>query len=260
MRTFKTSTLALLVTVCVLGILGTVQARTPRFSGFPGPTVPVNVKAGERAWTASPAALDWNVLKLAQYKFVKTEGTEGLFEFGNETFHVPSAFIAPAAPAVGLKPRSPVLLSVYVTTMPGRVVAVAGNKVSVEFLWVNRRQVKDVGTDEVILMDGKARFGAPIAYREGATWRHAQMIRPGPKTSWVLGFAGKPLQVPAASIKMLTFKTFKAGDRVWVDWVGQFRPARVVSVQDNGLRYQVLVDGMGKKPEERVFSDVIAPF
>ena len=230
------------------------------WAAYPGPDVPVTLAAGQPHWAAIPISTGWDSLKITQLDYKGVEGKNAAFTFMSRELHVPSAWVRAAEPAKGLKVGSPVLLNVYVTSNYGRVKELKGDKVVVEHHWVTKVESPEVSTRDVLLLSGELEFGAPVAYKQAADWYSAQLLHKGADQSWVMGFAGKPVQVPTADVKAVPVgKLFKVGAAVWARFgSGKFMEAKVVGVLEKGLRYQTKWTKFpaGDKPDEHVYAHV----
>jgi hypothetical protein len=229
------------------------------WTAYPGPDVPVSLAAGQKHWAAIPIAMDWQSLKITQLDYKGVEGKNAAFTFIGRELHVPSAWVRAAEPAK-VKAGSPVLLNIYVTSNYGRVTEVKGDKVVVAHPWALKVESAEVSAQDVLLLSGELEFGAPVAYKQGADWYSATLLHKGADKSWVMGFAGKPLQVPTADVKAVPVgKVHKVGAAVWARFgSGKFMEAKVVGVLDKGLRYQTKWTKFpaGDKPDEMVYAHV----
>lgn len=242
----------------MLGAATAARADKPRFTNFPGPKVAITAKPGAKAWVAAPIAMGWDSLKICQYDFVRADKSEGVFRFISENIYVPSPFILAATPAKGLKKGDAVLVSTYVTNAYGRVMGVKGDRATVAFYFGGRADKKDFSLTEVLPLKGALTFGQPVAYLVDGEWKSGQLIHSDAKSSWVIGFAGKPAQVATADVRPIKPQAFKVGDNVWAAWVTGFKPATVSAVVDGGVGYKIVYQGE-TKPQEKTWADITAP-
>lgn len=242
----------------LLATLTAAHADKPHFTGFTGPKIAIKAKPGSKAWVAAPIAMNWDSLKLCQYDFVRTDKSEGVFRFVSDSIWVPSAFIVASTPAKGLKPSSAVMVSTYVTSAYGRVVSVAGARAKVAFSWAGKISDQEFGLDEVLPMTGALTFGQPAAYLDNGAWKAGKVVYSDAKTTWLLGWMGKPVQAATADVRALKPQTYKPGTAVWIEWVGGFKPGTVKGVVRNGVAYQVTYSGQARV-EEKSWAEVTAP-
>lgn len=241
-----------------LGATGAAHADKPHFTGFPGPKVTITAKPGAKAWAAIPIGMSWDSLKLCQLDFVRAEKGEGVFHFVSENIFVPSAFIVAASPAKGLKPGAPVMVSTYVTSAYGRVKSVSGGRAAVAFMFGGRADKGDFKIEEIMPITGAPRFGQPVGYLKDGKWSAGILVQSEAKTTWLLGFMGKPTQVPTADVRPVKPQVFKVGDKVWASWVSTYKPATVTAVVDGGVGYKVLFEGE-KAPQDKSWAELTAP-
>lgn len=203
---------------------------------------------GEKAWTLGPGD-SWDI---GLYDYKRADGTKNVFlEFGGEgEFAVPGAFTYPAKPAQGLKKGDPVLVPVVTTTECGRVVSVSGDKVKVSYVWVDQKEEKELDLDEVLPLDGKLGYGAPVAYKEqpdDESWTAGRLVYKDDKTAWLLGNT----KVPANSLKPLDVKRiYKVGDDVLAlpyNSLGFLSRAKITKVLHDGLEYEFEEEGFPAK-------------
>ena len=234
------------------------RADKPHFTNFPGPKVPIKAKPGTKAWAAAPISMGWDSIKICQYDFVRADKDEGIFRFVSDSIYVPSPFIVAATPASGLKKGDAVLVSTYVTNAFGRVVGVSGAKATVAFFFGGKVDKKDFALTEVLPMKGALTFGQPVGYRVGGEWKFGQLVYSDPKSSWIIGFVGKPAQVPTADVRPIKPRLFKAGDKAWAVWVSGFKPATISAVIDGGLGYKIVYQGESK-PQDKSWAEITEP-
>lgn len=245
--------------LCGALAISAAHAEKPRFTSFPGPAVTVTAKPGSKAWAAAPIAMSWDSLKLCQYDLTRVEKSEGIFHFVTDDIRVPGAFIVAAKAATGLKPGTAVMVSTYVTSAYGRVAAIESGKAKVAFSWAGKIQTQPFALTEVLPMTGALSFGQPVAYSEGSAWKAGRLVYSDKARSWVLGFMGKPTQVATSALRPVAAKMFKAGDKVWIEWVGGYKPGTVKAVLSGGAGYTVQYDGQSKA-ESKSWAEVTTPF
>lgn len=233
------------------------EAGPTRWLDFPGPKLEVSL-TGPTNWAVVPVGEGWDVLKFALYDWVRAEGAEQVFRLGDQEIWVPGAFTRQAEPPAALKKGSPVVFSGAASALFGRVVATGQDEIRVRYAFGGEVDEKSVAPREVVLLEGKPAFGEPAAYKEGDTWNTAQLVHAGADTTWLVGFAGKRLQVPSKDVKPLAVtKVYRKGEAVWAARLGILRPGKVLEALDQGLRYTVVFEG--KDRETVTFAGVTAP-
>lgn len=234
---------------------GGAAAGEPFVGDDPGKKVALT---GEKAWTIGPGD-DWQI---GLYDFVRTDGTKNVFkEFGGEKeFSVPGAFTMQAKPVAGLKKGDPVYATIVASGACGRVASASDQEIKVIYLWGGSRSDRTFAPDELLLLDGKLGYGAPVAYKEQADdewWMPGTLVYKDDKTAWLQGGT----KVPANLVKPLDVKrTYKAGDKVWAvpenTW-GNLQPATVTKVLNDALQYEIKYDDGSKKVAD--YCQVTAP-
>jgi hypothetical protein len=206
-------------------------------------------------WTESLAFFGVEVVKVDGQELV-VKGVKG------EVF-VPGAFVVAKKAPKNVKVGAPVLVqrgaSMIAGTKRGRIKAITKDEGETSYT-AQTRFVSDIDDDEglapeeVIVLDGKVGFGAPVAWKTGDDWEAGVYVSAGPggkDSAWVLAWAGKLTQV--SGVKPLTVtKVFKKGDKVWADRFSKLRPATVVEVLAGGVAYKVRFekDSAGKEEED----------
>ncbi|MDI1443347.1 hypothetical protein [Polyangium sp. 6x1] len=212
---------------------GTVRA----FAGDdPGKTVTI---PGKRAWTVG-AGESWTI---GLYEFVRADGTRNVFKgpAGEPDFAIPGAYTLPAAPARGLAKGALVIVPVEESTTCGRVLGASDSEIKVALLVDTKRTEKALQPDQVLPLDGKLGFAAPVAYKQQPDARSftlGTLVYTDGTTAWLQGAT----RVPAAQVKPLDVaRPYKAGDKVFAVPAESdvFVPATVTKILDDGLQYEV---------------------
>ncbi|MDI1476950.1 hypothetical protein [Polyangium sp. y55x31] len=212
---------------------GTVRA----FAGDdPGKTVAI---PGKRAWTVGPGE-SWTI---SLYEFVRADGTKNVFKgpAGEPDFAIPGAYTFPATPARGLAKGALVLVPVEGSTTCGRVLAASEAEIKVAFLFDTKRTEQAFQPDQVLPLDGKLAFAAPVAYKQqpdSKGWTLGTLVYTDGTTAWLQGAT----RVPAAQVKPLdVVRAYKAGDKVFAVPAESdaFVAATVTKVEGDGLQYEI---------------------
>jgi hypothetical protein len=213
------------------------------------------VKAGDRAWAVLPVSTGWETLKFALLPVAKVDGSAAVFDVSTggsvQEVFVPGAFTSPLKPPDKLAADDAVVVATGAARAFGRVTAPpADGKVKVRYRFAGALEEKDIPVEEVIKLDGTAKFGAQVAFGEEKdegtkrrmVWRPASFVHAAEDKVWVVSF-GRPLRLSAASVKPMTVATLhRAGDKVWAANTEELVPGQVAEVQDGGTRYKVKLD------------------
>jgi hypothetical protein len=229
--------------LCIaLFLCSSVAAEPARFPGFGGASKPLPLKAGQKAWVPYPLSSSFSSCSVSLRSYVGVSGKDPVFKFvGSEMYRIPSPLVRLKS-AARVVPGSPVLAGHRANSSYGLVSSVAGDKATVRTFFIDRVETEKVPLDEVLALDGTLAFGAPVAYKVGQEWQGGQMLHKGPKTSWLLDWMKKPVEVPTSTVVPLKLKKWKAGEKVSARSGGAFAPATVVAALDGGLRYTVRMD------------------
>jgi len=228
---------------------------TRSWADFAGPEVKVELAAGAKAWAVLPVSAGWGTLRFARLEVKGLEGTQVVFAVspasGGSGYDVlvPGAFTSAATAAEGLAKDDPVMVATSGTRAFGRVVSVDGAKAKVRYRFAGTEEEREVPTTDLIKLDGTLKFGAPVAYSEPKenpkgpvtkSWHPAQFVQGTESKTWVVTAAGKPLHVPADTVRALDVKApRKAGDAVWAAPNDELLAATITEPIDGGLRFKV---------------------
>jgi hypothetical protein len=228
---------------------------TRSWADFAGPEVKVEFAAGAKAWAVLPVSAGWATLRFARLDVKGLEGTQVVFSVssasGGDGYDVlvPGAFTSPATAAEGLAKDDPVVVATSGTRAFGRVVSVDGAKAKVRYRFAGTEEEREVPTTDLIKLDGTLKFGAPVAYSEPKenpkgpvtkSWHPAQFVQGTEGKTWVVTAAGKPLHVPADTVRALDVRApRKAGDAVWAAPNDELLAATITEPLDGGLRFKV---------------------
>jgi hypothetical protein len=228
---------------------------TRSWADFAGPEVKVELAVGAKAWAVLPVSAGWETLRFARLDVKGLEGTQVIFAVspascgGGYDVLVPGAFTSAATAAEGLAKDDPVMVATSGTRAFGRVVSVDGAKAKVRYRFAGTEEEREVPTTDLIKLDGTLKFGAPVAYSEPKenpkgpvtkSWHPAQFVQGTESKTWVVTAAGKPLHVPADTVRALDVKApRKAGDAVWAAPNDELLAATITEPLDGGLRFKV---------------------
>ena len=212
---------------------GTVR---PFAGDDPGRTVAIS---GKRGWSVGPGD-SWTI---SLYEFVRTDGTKNVFKGppGEPDFAIPGAYTFPAAPARGLAKGALVLVPVEGSTTCARVLAASDAEIKVAYLFDTKRTEKALQPDQVLPLEGKLGFAAPVAYKPQAdskAWTLGTLVYSDGTNAWLQGAT----RVPVAQVKPVDVaRPYKAGDKVFAVLMDTdvFVAATVTKVVDDGLQYEV---------------------
>jgi hypothetical protein len=214
------------------------------------------VQPGERAWAVVPVSVGWDTLKLRTMDLDRVEEHLAIFSVtddGQKTeYVVPGAFVSPTRAPQKPSAGTPVIASVHGSRAYARVLGAKGDKLEVRFQFAGSLEKAELDPRDVLELDGTARFGAPIAYREmregprserKIVWHPATFVQASEEKVWLITSAGKPLRVPLDTVKALGVQlNHKPGDTVWVARGDDLVPGKVLEVLDEALRYRITVD------------------
>ncbi len=212
---------------------GTVRA----FAGDdPGKTVAI---PGKRGWTLGPGD-SWTI---GLYEFVRADGTKNVFKHpgGEPDFAIPGAYNLPATPARGLAKSALVLVPLDEATTCARVLSASDTEIKVALLVDTKRVEKALLPDQVLPLDGKLAFAAPVAYKlqpDSKAWTLGTLVYNDATNAWLQGAT----RVPVALVLPLDVaRAYKAGDKVLAVPMDSdvFVPATITKVLDDGLQYEV---------------------
>jgi len=211
--------------------------RVRDFAGDdPGKTVAIT---GKRAWTVG-AGDSWTI---GLYDYVGADGTRNVFKgaAGEPHFAIPGAYTLAAVPARGLAKGAIVLVPSEGATTCGRVASAGDTRVEVGLLGESGRTVTGFSPDEVLPLDGKLGFGAPVAYRAAPdvkSWSVGTLVYQDGTNAWLEGAT----KVPLAQVKPLELpREIKVGDRIFAvpQLSDAFVPGAVTRILDEGLQYEI---------------------
>lgn len=219
-----------------------------RWADFGGPFPRPTVTRGDKAWCAVPISGGWETLKLTVLEVADADETHVRAKVGDSEYFVPAAFVARSEAARGLAKGSPVIASAEGTRVFGRVVTADTNKSTVRYRFAGTDAEKELDNTLLILLDGTLRYGGLVAFdgrREGektARWRLGTFVSAQEERTWLLDTSGKPLRLPSAQVRAIPTAMARVGDRVVVARQGDFVPATVKRVVEDGLQYEVAIE------------------
>lgn len=240
-----------------------------QWSDFGGPVVKPTAKPGELSWAVIPISSGWDTLKFTLAPADRVEGDAVIFKSDTKRdIFVPGAFTLHATAAEGVSKGDAVLVSDKGSRAFARVTAVENGKIKARFRFAGDIKEVETSTLEVIELDGTLKFGAPAAYSEQkeqaggsaplTVWHPAYFVQTSEDKTWVITTSGKPLRLPASTVKPLIVHTaYKAQDKVWFANGEEMVEATVVAVEDDGLRYKLKL-ASGEEPSGP-FETVSAP-
>lgn len=231
------------------------------YEGFnPGKAVALK---GPKAWTVGEAPDHSREIGL--FDFVRSEGTRNVFKkFAEEaTFSTPAAFTYQPVP-VTVKKGDKVLVTVVTGAVCGIVTEVKGTDATVAFYWGTGLSKRDFEPDEMILLNGKVGYGAPVYWTppheegEDPTYEHALFVYSDDKDAYVTG----ERKAPAKGILPVDVnRAFKPGDKVLaapMDSESSLQPGVITKVGEGGLYYEYKDATDGKTIEKASYCEVIA--
>jgi hypothetical protein len=212
---------------------GTVR---PFAGDDPGKAVAI---PGKRGWSLGPGDA-WTV---GLYEFVRSEGTKNVFKApGEPDFAIPGAYTFPATPAKGQRKGAPVLVPVESETACGRVVSASETAIEVAYIFDTKKVVKSFAPDQVLPLDGKLGYGAPVAYKgtpDAKTFALGWLVYQDGKTAWLVGAT----RVDVGAVRPIdVVKEYKAGDKVWAmaaEMGDSFQQVTLTKVLEDGLFYEL---------------------
>ncbi|MDI1431308.1 hypothetical protein [Polyangium sorediatum] len=195
------------------------------------------------AWSIGPGE-SWTI---SIYQFVRSEGTKNVLKGPDDApeFSIPGAFTRPALPARSLAKGAPVLVPDQAlderTTLCGRVTSTSPDLVKVAILGLhNEPEEYTFDLDQVLPLDGKLGFGAPVAFKrtpDEKLYAPGVLVRIDERHAWLQS----ALRVAASDVKAIDVgRTHKVGDKVLVvpdDGSGRFTPVTITAVIGDGLAY-----------------------
>lgn len=218
---------------------------------------------GPKAWTVGDAP-DHSA-EIGLFDFVRSDGTRNVFKkFAEEdTFSVPAAFSYQPVP-VTVKKGDKVLVTVVTGGVCGRVKEVKGTTATVEFYWGSNISKRDFEPDEMILLNGKMGYGAPVYWTatheegEDPTIEHALFVYSDDKEAYVTGERKAPAK---ALLPVDVNHAWKPGDKVLaspMDSSMSLQPAIITKVGGDGLYYEYKDSADSKTTEKASYCEVIA--
>jgi hypothetical protein len=214
-----------------------------KVDAFVGDDPGVSVKlVGPKAWTLGEGE-SWEI---GLYTYTRTEGSKNFFRVfaGEEEFSVPGAFTRDAKVTPGLKKGDPVRVNVVTNAVCGLVVSASDQKVKVMFDWGSQIDTREVEPYEVLALDGKLSYGAPVLYKEQGEegWQAGSLVYMNAKTAWLQGnIKADPKLVKPVDV----MKKYKKGDKVLaypMNTITVYRPGKITKVLEDGLFYEYEVE------------------
>jgi hypothetical protein len=243
--------------------IGSIEAPVgPRqWADFAGPIVKADIKPGVKAWGVMPVSAGWETLKFTLSDVKRTEENDVVFDVPTsatdtkpvEVF-VPTAFTMEAKPADRLDRNDPVMVATSGARAFGRVLS-GDTKTSlkVRYRFAGTTEEKDFDPREVVKLDGKLGFGAPVGYSETkdadkgerkVVWHPAQLVQIAEEKAWIVTGSGKPVRLEVSAVKPMGVQSIhRPGDKVWAVRGEELVPGELTEALDDGLRYKVKIEG-----------------
>ncbi|MDI1451623.1 hypothetical protein [Polyangium sp. 6x1] len=191
------------------------------------------------AWSLGPGE-SWTI---GIYSFVRSEGSKNVLKGSADEpdFSIPGAFTRPALPARSLAKGAPVLVPDESATQCGRVTSTSPDVVKVAILGLhNEPEEYRFDPDQVLPLDGKLDFGAPVAFKwtpDEKLYAPGVLVRIDEQHAWLQ----RAKRVAASDVKAIDVgRTYKVGDKVLAvpdDGSGRFTPVTITAVIGDGLAY-----------------------
>lgn len=222
--------------------------RSFRFEAYDGPKVKRSFEHTPVAWVVRPAGSDgsFEENKLALMALLRTQGDDVVVQYEGGELAVPMALAQAGATPLGLKTGDTVFSNTGSFGAVARVQSIDEKKgmTKIKFVVGADVQEKEISRQAMLKLDERASFGRPVAFKDGATWRHGLFGGGDAKKGFVaLGKGWKV--VDSAAIKPLKILGAHAkGAKVVAGAQGTLSAGVVEEVLDGGLRYKVkLADG-----------------
>jgi hypothetical protein len=217
--------------------------RTFKFEGYTGPKASKSFANTPLAWVVRPAGDDGSFEnnRLDILPFLKVQGDEVIVQMGKDELIVPQAIAHPAAAPAALQSGDIVLTN----TSGGVTIAkVAANdkktgQTKVKYVKDGAISETTISRQATLKLDGTLSFGAPVAFKDGATWVGGWYGGGDASKGFVAMGKGWKV-VDAKALKALKIGTLHAaGAAVWTKTSKGFEPGTVEEALDDGLRYKV---------------------
>lgn len=223
-----------------------------RFWGYDGPAEGPAI-AGKRAWTAVPSGEEKDAYRhvfLSVEDFVKSDGTNNLFRSPAGDIVAPVAMAENLTPPASLKKGDPVFAEDSNDNVLGRVDSVDGDNITIATVFGELVGEATAPRSETMLLDGALRFGAPVAFREGAKWYVGRLLAKTATDAWIaLEYTDNRPYAKAklADVRALDVtKILKVGDKVLADSAiatrNELVPGEVTKVIEGGVFYEVKLE------------------
>lgn len=224
-----------------------------KWADYPGPFDKVTLKGGETVWCVLPVSVGWGTLEYSIRKVERIDTTWIVVKKGTDEFLLPPAFVQVAAAPTSLAKGDPVLVGAHETGLYGRVLDV-GDKVKVRFRFGSSVEEAEVDKTNVVKLDGKLAFGAPVLVQEEPedkkqrpAVRFASFVSTSPTSTWVVLGGGKPEAITPSWVRPMNVAgPRKVGDKVWLVRQDDVAAGTVQEVLDDDLRYKIKLDGGGE--------------
>jgi hypothetical protein len=210
-----------------------------------------NAIAGSDAWVY------WPEYGLGLMSFKAMDGTKAVFyEFADheKTFSVPSAF-AHAATEASVKKGDLVLATIVTNGKCARVTDVKGDQAKVSYLWGDKLDSRDFATKELLRLEGKLGFGAPVVRKKSdGEWSYGFLVHSDAKNAWLASDDAFPEdKAPLAEVSAIDVqKARKKGEIVIACSFSGCSRSKIGAAKYDGLAYEILpADGesSGGSPE-----------
>ncbi len=222
--------------------------RSFRFEAYDGPKVKRAFEHTPVAWVVRPAGSDgsFEENKLALMALLRTQGDDVVVQYEGGELSVPMTLAQAGATPLGLKTGDTVFSNTGAFGAVARVQSIDEKKgmTKIKFVVGTEVQEKEISRQAMLKLDDRASFGRPVAFKDGATWRHGLFGGGDAKKGFVaLGKGWKV--VDTGSIKPLKILgAHTKGAKVVAGAQGTLSAGVVEEVLDGGLRYKVkLADG-----------------
>lgn len=231
------------------------------YPSYNGPTVALKVDT-PKAWGVVPVGRrdDWNALKFMLEKYERAEkNLIVLKHFDGSEYHLPGALVFPAKKVENIKKGDALVVDEAAASAFGRAISVDTDAGRVKFLYEFGGSVTedDLDLDSVIKLEDKLSFGQPVAWKAEDVWNTGELCGSDKEKAFVLDSSSRPQVVPTADLRVIKTSPLKKGQKVWARDV-QFKPATIVEVLEDGLRYKVRWEG-ATKDETVPYNDVTLP-
>jgi hypothetical protein len=217
----------------------TALTKTPPnlpFKAWGVESKPPGYPAGTRVWAAA-VNRDGSVWELRPFRFKSFDNDAAWLTAGNDMW-APSAFVDAATSSA--KAGDVVMLGAGGV---GRVTGVDGDKLKVRYGQYGRLTDRTVEPTEVRAIDRGWAFGAPLAYRKGASWVTAQLVLDAGSDAFIF-VDRKVMKVVKDDVRLIDLSTrYAKGGKVWAAPSSGFSLAfgegTVLEVLGDGLVYKI---------------------